>query len=552
MSVPTSDPAVASLPRADAASLPRASAYDAQVGEALKGLIDRHGVDIVGHAGRLRGLLQDECPTAKREISVLLQALEQRIPQDLLRVQSGEPIRSLSPRLSRRLVEEKAMSEPASQWAVQTWAHGLGLDDAGAQADRTSAAWPSVEPVPGPFTEDGEFGPAPGPEPMPYPLPRPGPVTRLRPGWIAAGLLAAVAAGGGAHYLQPTLTIQGVEPEGVMVANGKPNPVRLNYRAHRAAPRRIEVRYVRGDGQWPTTPTLIDMGGDAAAGTVPAGTLSLRSGKPVSVTFAYTLISADGRRSEPFERSFDFRPPVVIAAVDVPRQLLVGQDVVLTFHYEKGAADLVSIERRVVRSSEPWETAETALPIRFSGESGSFTYRLHAFTGPRISVLDFTLVDAQGVRSEPYRLTLDVVAPAPAPAAQPPAHAGAPAMTRQTAQAPATTNLRSGTVVQVRELRVSGQASGAGAVAAGVLGGLAGHQGGSRGGVRDILAGLGALGGAVVGNEAEKQLRSRTVWEITVRMDAGGSRALRQDTAPTVRVGDRVQLDADGALVLRR
>ena len=80
------------------ASGPSDSLYDPTIGAKLKSLLDRYGIGLLGESGRLRGLLHDDCPQAKREVSVLMQALEERVPQDLMRVHSGEPIQSLTPR----------------------------------------------------------------------------------------------------------------------------------------------------------------------------------------------------------------------------------------------------------------------------------------------------------------------------------------------------------------------------------------------------------------------------------------------------------------------
>ena len=106
-----------------------------------------------------------------------------------------------------------------------------------------------------------------------------------------------------------------------------------------------------------------------------------------------------------------------------------------------------------------------------------------------------------------------------------------------------------GTVIGVREVRQSGQATGAGAVVAGLAGALAGRQAGD-GRARDVLTGLGALGGALVGNEAEKYVRGSSAWEITVRMDGGGVRTLRQASAPRARSGDRVRVDGDSVSLI--
>ena len=60
-----------------------------------------------------------------------------------------------------------------------------------------------------------------------------------------------------------------------------------------------------------------------------------------------------------------------------------------------------------------------------------------------------------------------------------------------------------GTIVETKTVKKEGQGSGAGAVVGGVLGGVLGHQvGGGRG--KDVATVAGALGGALIGNEVEK------------------------------------------------
>lgn len=51
---------------------------------------------------------------------------------------------------------------------------------------------------------------------------------------------------------------------------------------------------------------------------------------------------------------------------------------------------------------------------------------------------------------------------------------------------------------------------------------------------------LGAAGGAGYARRAQQYQRPR--WEIVVRMDAGGTRSLRQGYEPVLRVGDRVRV----------
>jgi outer membrane lipoprotein SlyB len=98
-----------------------------------------------------------------------------------------------------------------------------------------------------------------------------------------------------------------------------------------------------------------------------------------------------------------------------------------------------------------------------------------------------------------------------------------------------------GVVRSVQQIQQKGGSSGGGAVIGGVLGGVLGHQIGSgRGNTVATIAG--AAGGAVVGNEVERNRNSTTSWEVGVRMDSGNWRTLRYSSPPRVREGDRVRL----------
>ena len=102
-----------------------------------------------------------------------------------------------------------------------------------------------------------------------------------------------------------------------------------------------------------------------------------------------------------------------------------------------------------------------------------------------------------------------------------------------------------GIVESVRPMEVRGEGTGVGAVTGGVVGGVIGNQFGHGTG-RTALTLLGAAGGAFAGHEVEKNVRARTVYRVTVRMDDGSFRTFSQ--AAPARPGDRVRV-ADGALV---
>lgn len=98
-----------------------------------------------------------------------------------------------------------------------------------------------------------------------------------------------------------------------------------------------------------------------------------------------------------------------------------------------------------------------------------------------------------------------------------------------------------GIVKSVNAVKVKGQSSGGGAIAGGLVGGVVGNQFGSGSG-RTLATVAGAAGGAYVGNEIEKDAKSRYVWKIAVDMDYGERRNFSLNRKPDFGPGDRVRL----------
>ena len=103
-----------------------------------------------------------------------------------------------------------------------------------------------------------------------------------------------------------------------------------------------------------------------------------------------------------------------------------------------------------------------------------------------------------------------------------------------------------GTVELIRMVELKGNATGLGAIAGGLTGAVVGNQLG-RGNGTTALTLLGAAGGALAGNEIEKNANKRYRYRVTVRMDDGSLRTVSQSAA-TVVVGERVRV-AEGTLV---
>ena len=104
-----------------------------------------------------------------------------------------------------------------------------------------------------------------------------------------------------------------------------------------------------------------------------------------------------------------------------------------------------------------------------------------------------------------------------------------------------------GTVTGVKTINVKGEGTGVGAVAGGVLGGVLGHQiGGGRG--KDVATVAGAAGGAYAGHQTEKNMKSKTRYQVAVKLESGTSRTFTYNAATSYKVGDKIKVDS-GKLV---
>jgi F-box protein 11 len=72
-------------------------------------------------------LLLDHAGQYRREVRVLVSALEEKVAADLLRVSGSIPIPVLLAQLTRRLHDNVGMAEEFATWAVESWALALGV-----------------------------------------------------------------------------------------------------------------------------------------------------------------------------------------------------------------------------------------------------------------------------------------------------------------------------------------------------------------------------------------------------------------------------------------
>ena len=77
----------------------------------------------------------------------------------------------------------------------------------------------------------------------------------------------------------------------------------------------------------------------------------------------------------------------------------------------------------------------------------------------------------------------------------------------------------------------------------GVLGAVVGNQFGAGNG-RAAMTGLGAIGGAVAGNNVERNRNEGIAgYRVSVRLDNGQSRTYEESSLDGLRVGDRVRVE---------
>jgi hypothetical protein len=104
----------------------------------LRRILAKHGREIAGNAERCRGLLNDLCGGYRREINILVTAVEERVPLDLLAAARSMPTNLLLARLEKRLADQTGLTPEAARWAVGSWALALGLATDSEIAERES------------------------------------------------------------------------------------------------------------------------------------------------------------------------------------------------------------------------------------------------------------------------------------------------------------------------------------------------------------------------------------------------------------------------------
>jgi HEAT repeats/PBS lyase HEAT-like repeat len=106
----------------------------------LTSLVARYGTSLAYDPLRCEALLRDTCTHCNREIFVLVNAVRQQVPSDLLAPRHSLPFPLFKGFLVKRLQDELGFSDEAAQWAVDAWSAALGLS--------AKKALPEQDPAP--------------------------------------------------------------------------------------------------------------------------------------------------------------------------------------------------------------------------------------------------------------------------------------------------------------------------------------------------------------------------------------------------------------------
>jgi hypothetical protein len=93
----------------------------------LREIIAQYGRSVCENPQHCKGLLLDLCGDYKREVNILIAALEEHVVDELLHISAGVPTELVLVRLTQRLCDHRSMEQEAARWGVESWALALGI-----------------------------------------------------------------------------------------------------------------------------------------------------------------------------------------------------------------------------------------------------------------------------------------------------------------------------------------------------------------------------------------------------------------------------------------
>ena len=95
--------------------------------EKLRELITEYGTTLIDDPRRCEALLKDYCGRYKREIHLLISAIREGVPAELLTASKDIPYCLQASRLTQRLCDDLGLMPEFAAWAVTAWTQALGV-----------------------------------------------------------------------------------------------------------------------------------------------------------------------------------------------------------------------------------------------------------------------------------------------------------------------------------------------------------------------------------------------------------------------------------------
>lgn len=100
-----------------------------------------------------------------------------------------------------------------------------------------------------------------------------------------------------------------------------------------------------------------------------------------------------------------------------------------------------------------------------------------------------------------------------------------------------------GIVDSIQPMQIRNEGSGGGALAGGVVGGVLGNQVG-KGGGRAVATAAGLIGGALLGNQIERNASpGQQYYQVNIRLNNGGFQSFNLQNPNGLQVGERVRVE---------
>jgi hypothetical protein len=107
-------------------------------------LISNFGRGLCDDPQRCEALLRDYCGTYRREITLLVNAMREQVPTELMSTEGKVPYEILRSRLVSKLEENLAITTEAASWSVDAWAAALDIHTPTASVTNATGATPSI------------------------------------------------------------------------------------------------------------------------------------------------------------------------------------------------------------------------------------------------------------------------------------------------------------------------------------------------------------------------------------------------------------------------